>query len=198
MERIGILGGTFDPPHVGHLWMAESACEELQLTRVIFLPAGKPPHKCDGLVSPVYHRQTMTQLAVTGNDKLVVDELDMLRPPPHTTASLLPLLKDRYPNSGLWLLIGQDSLRDLPSWYRPDLIVRQVRFAVMPRPDVEIDWLNLSYAVPGVDGMIDFLPGPSINLSSTIIRGRVKRGQSIRYLVPESVQKYIRSHNLYR
>lgn len=197
MERIGILGGTFDPPHLGHLWMAEIACEELRLEQVIFMPAGKPPHKTGEPISASSHRLNMTRLAVAGNDRMIVDDMDMKRPPPHTTVTLIPLLKDCFPDAALWLLIGQDSLRDLPDWSRPDLILLQLRIAVMPRPDVVVDWVNLSQAVPGVDHVIDFLPGPSINLSSTIIRERAKTGRTIRYLVPKAVEDYIRAQNLY-
>jgi nicotinate-nucleotide adenylyltransferase len=109
---------------VGHLWLAEAAREQLALDRVLFLPVGEPPHKEGKRVTAVTHRLAMTQLAVQDNPFFAVDTTDSDRPPPHTTVTLLPHIQAQYPKAQLWLLIGADSLRDLPLWVEPARIVQ--------------------------------------------------------------------------
>ncbi|RMG92226.1 MAG: nicotinate (nicotinamide) nucleotide adenylyltransferase [Chloroflexi bacterium] len=198
MERIGLLGGTFDPPHVGHLWLAETARDQLALDRVLFLPVGQPPHKRERPISPAVHRLAMIRLAVAHIPWFMVDTTDLDRPPPHTTVTLLPLLAEKYPNAHLWLLLGGDSLRDLPTWHKPDMLVRQCRLGVLARPGAEVDWSKLETAVPGVTAVTDLLDGPTINLSATEIRRWVAAGHSIQHLVPPAVCRYIQQNRLYQ
>lgn len=106
MSRIGLLGGTFDPPHWGHLWLAESARVQLGLDRVLFLPAGEPVHKLGKVITAVSHRLQMISLAIQDNPNFVLDTTDSTRPAPHTTVTLLPLLQEKYPDAAFWLLIG--------------------------------------------------------------------------------------------
>lgn len=194
---IGLLGGTFDPPHVGHLLLAQTALVELGLERVLFLPAGQPVHKGGKLISEATHRITMARLAVAGNHAFVVDTTDADRPEPHTTVTLLPLLEEKYPGRAFWLLLGGDSLRDLPGWFRPAELVAHVRLAVLPRPGVAIDWANLEAAVPGVRAAAHLLDGPAIDISSTRLRGWAAAGRSLRYLTPDAVCAYIARAGLY-
>ncbi len=168
-RRIGFFGGTFDPPHFGHLWLAETAQEQLGLDEVVFLPVGSPPHKQENGVTAVSHRLAMLKMALR-DTPFILNTVDVDRRPPHTTISLIPLLQEMYPNTSFWLLIGADSLRDLPSWSEPQGIIAQCRLAVLPRPEVEIDWGNLETAVPGLKAAVDWLGGPTITLSSTCIR----------------------------
>lgn len=195
---IGILGGTFDPPHIGHLILGEWAREQLQLEKVLFLPAGQPPHKREDPVSSAAHRLAMTQLAVQDNRSFRSSRIDVERPPPHYTSSLRPLLEARFPNRELWLLIGGDSLRDLPLWHEPQKIVEEWRMAVLPRPGAEYDWSELEQAVPGVRESCKILDGPSVAVSSTQIRRWRASHRSLRYVLPQPVLEYIERHNLYR
>ena len=194
---IGLLGGTFDPPHMGHLWLAETARAQLGLERVLFLPVGEPPHKEDKMVTAVSHRLAMTQLAIQDNHRFILDTTDCNRPPPHTTVTLLPLIQALYPKAQLWLLIGADSLRDIPTWVEPQHIIHQCRLGVLPRPGVEIDWQVLETAVPHIRAATHWLDGPSVAISSTEIRRWADLGNSLRYLVSAPVGAYIQEHQLY-
>lgn len=195
---IGILGGTFDPPHIGHLLLAQTALEELGLERVLFVPAGQPVHKEGNAVSEAHHRVTMTRLAVAGSPAFVVDTTDVDRAEPHTTATLLPLLKGCYPGRQLWLLIGGDSLRDFAAWYRPQEVIAQAPLAVLARPDAIVNWPELEAAVPGVRDAVTFLNGPAVAVSSTQLRRWTAAGRSLRYVVPDAVWAYVQRAGLYR
>jgi nicotinate-nucleotide adenylyltransferase len=195
-QRIGLLGGTFDPPHVGHLWLAEAAQAQLGLARVLFLPVGEPVHKAGGITA-VSHRLAMTQLALNHYPTFYPDTTDADRPPPHATYSLLSLLRQQYPQAQFWLLIGGDSLRDFPTWRRPQQIMAQCRLAVLPRPQADIAWQALEEAVPGIRARVDWLEGPMLALSSTEIRTLLKAGRSVQALVGTAVAGYIRQHQLY-
>lgn len=198
VKRLGLLGGTFNPPHLGHLILGEMAREQLGLERVLFLPAGQPPHKEDETIITPTHRMTMTRLAVGGNPGFAVDNTDADRPAPHHTVTLLPLLAEAYPDYQFWLLLGGDSLRDLPTWHRPGEIVAQAKLAVLPRPGATIEWDRLEEAVPGVRAATNLLEGPSVAISSTRIRAWAAAGRSLRYLVPEAVRTYIGRNGLYQ
>ena len=195
--KIGLLGGTFDPPHWGHLWLAETARAQLGLTKVLFLPVGQPPHKGHQSVTAVSHRLQMTQLAIQNTPHFELDITDMEREPPQVTVTLLPLLQKIYPQTQLWWLIGSDSLHDLPTWHQPQKLIQLCRLAVLPRPDVVVDWHNLQTAVPGIKTAVDILDGPQLNLSSTDIRQWARGGHSIRHLLPTAVHQYIHQKNLY-
>jgi nicotinate-nucleotide adenylyltransferase len=197
-RRIGLLGGTFDPPHLGHLWLAEAARQTLQLDKVLFLPAGQPPHKTTDPVTAVHHRRAMTELAIQANPHFQLDLTDIDRPSPHYTSTLLPLIHQSYPDSELWLLIGSDSLRDLPSWHEPRQVITQCRLAVLPRPGIVVDWVWLSLSVPGVDRVVDLLNGPTMDISSTAVREWAAGSGRPRYLVPAPVLTYLEERRLYR
>ncbi|MEJ2747077.1 MAG: nicotinate-nucleotide adenylyltransferase [Anaerolineae bacterium] len=196
-RRIGLLGGTFDPPHLGHLWVAETAREQLNLDQILFLPVGEPPHKQDQSVTAVTHRLAMTRLAIADNPDFVLDTTDMDRPLPHTTNSLLPLIHRAWPDSQLWFLIGADSLHDLPTWEKPEVIITQCRLAVYPRPGVNIDWAALKTAIPHIETAVDLIKGPIMSISSSGIRDWRRSGHSVRYLVSAPVLAYIERHHLY-
>ena len=195
---IGILGGTFDPPHFGHLLLAETGREQLGLSKVIFVPAGQPVHKPERPVSPAGQRMEMTRRAIAGNPHFLLDSTDVDRPPPHYTATLLPLLRDKYAATDCWLLLGGDSLRDLLSWHRPETILAHCRLAVLPRPGARLDWAGLAAALPALPEAVTMLDGPVISISATKIRERAAAGRSLRYLVPPAVLSFIEAHDLYR
>lgn len=198
MMRLGVLGGTFDPPHVGHLWLAETAREQLGLEQVLFVPVGSPPHKQGFPVTAVAHRLNMLHLTIQNNPAFVINQTDIDRPPPHTTATLLPLIQAAYTTAQLWLLVGADSLRDLPLWVEPARVIQQCRLGVLPRPGVVIDWGELETAVPGIRAITDEIDGPTVAISSTEIRGWAAAGHSLRYLLPTAVHEYIQQNGLYR
>jgi len=191
------LGGTFDPPHFGHLWLAESARDQLHLDQVLFLPVGEPPHKQGNSITAVSRRLHMTQLAISNHPAFCLDTLDIERPLPHTTCSLLPLVQAAHPDADLWLIIGTDSLRDFPTWHEPENIIAQCRLAALARPGVVVDWNVLETAVPGLRAATDELAGPTMDISSTAVRQWAKHNHSLRYLVPAPVLDFIQQHALY-
>lgn len=195
--RLGLLGGTFDPPHIGHLWLAETARDQLGLDRVLFLPVGDPPHKQGRMITAVSHRLRLTQLAIADQPAFTLDRTDADRPPPHTTVTLLPLIRAQYPDADLWLLIGGDSLRDFAAWREPAQIIAQCRLAALPRPGVEVDWTGLETAVPGLRAAVDLLEGPTLDISGTAVRYWARQNRSLRYLVPPAVRGYIEQNKLY-
>jgi nicotinate-nucleotide adenylyltransferase len=196
-SRIGILGGTFDPPHLAHLVMADQACHQLKLDRVLFVPAGQPPHKLDQPVTPAEVRVAMTQLAIAGNAAFELCRADVDRPGPHYTADMLPLAGATYPRDELYLLIGSDSLRDLLKWRDPARVVSQARLAVMRRPDAEPDMRALEAALPAVVARVEWIDAPWLDISAHDIRRRVRSKLSIRYLVPRAVESFIAEQGLY-
>lgn len=196
--RLGILGGTFDPPHYGHLALAESARAQLRLESVLFVLAGQPPHKPAQPISPVHHRIAMVEAAIADNPAFAVSRVDVDRPGPHYTIETLSLLHEQHPGANLLLLLGGDSLAQLLTWRDPAGIVRQARLAVMRRPGYEPDMRALEQAVPNLNERLDWLDAPCLGLSSSDLRRRVREGLPIRYLVPPPVEAYIRQHNLYQ
>ncbi len=196
MGRIGILGGSFDPPHWGHIRLALAAHTQLALGQVLWVPAGQPPHKSGQ--TPTHHRVAMTALAIAEQPAFELCRLDVDRPGPHYTVDLLALLQARYGvGAALWFIVGEDSLRDLGSWYAPGEILGRCRLAVYHRPGVAVEWGALEELVPGVQGRIDWVDGPPIELSSSAIRRQVEHGGAMDDLVPPAVAAYVRQHGLY-
>jgi len=195
--RIGLLGGTFDPPHLGHLWLAETSHQQLQLDKVLFMPVGLPPHKSGRTVAPVVDRIQMVKLATRGVDYFAVDSTDIFRPPPHTMVTLIPLIRSMFPMATIWLLVGMDSIRELGSWHLPGQIISQCRLAALPRPGVTVDWQRLDTSVKDVKRAVDHLEGPQLDISSSLIRQRLRDRLTVRYLVPTAVGDYIEEKQLY-
>ncbi len=198
MTRLGILGGTFDPPHIAHLVMADQARGQLNLSRVLFVPAGQPPHKLGRDLTLAEERVAMTQLTIAGERDFELSRVDVDRPGPHYTADMLALLCAAHPEARLHLLIGSDSLRDLARWHDPARVVAQARLAVMRRPGAEPDWQALESSLPGLAERVDWLDAPWLDISSTDIQRRVRERLSIRHLVSAAVEQYIEEHDLYR
>ena len=196
--RLGIIGGTFDPIHLGHLIIAEEFWYRLRLERVLFLPTSSPPHKVGQAISPVDDRLAMLGLAIEGNPHFAISVIDAERPGLTYTADTLPILQARNPRAQLYFLIGLDSLRDLPTWHEPGRIVRQARLGVAGRPGVELDLPAVLAQVPEAAGRIDFVDVPLIGISASDIRQRVRDGAPITYQVPAAVEAYIYAHRLYR
>lgn len=198
-ERLGILGGTFDPPHYGHLLLADTARVQLRLERVLFAPAGQPPHKPEDRPLPVAQRVALVKaaLADTGEPAFCLSRVDLDRPGPHYTVDALEVLHQMYPAAQIWFLIGADSLVDLADWRNPARIVTLARLAVLPRSGAAPDLDRLSEVVPDLDQRVDWLPGPALDLSSSALRERVRQGLPLCYLVPPSVEARVREQGLY-
>lgn len=197
-RRLGILGGTFDPPHYGHLVIAETARVQLDLDRVLFVPAAQPPHKSGQRISSAHHRAAMVAVAIADNPAFELSRVDLDRPGPNYTARMLELVREKAPGAELFFLIGGDSLSEMHSWYDPAGIVAQARLAVMRRRDHEVDLERMERAVPGIGGRVHWLDAPLLDVSSTDLRRRVRAGLPIRYLVPPAVEDYVREHQLHR
>jgi nicotinate-nucleotide adenylyltransferase len=184
---IGILGGTFDPPHIAHLAMAQAAYEQLGLDEIRFMPAGDPWQKTGYTITPAVHRMAMTRLAASAAPYFAADDREVLRTgPTYTIDTVAELAEDCV------LILGADAVMGVPSWKRADELIDLVSFAVVDRPGVSRD--DIDDAVLGKCTWIDM---PRIDISSTDIRSHVARGHTARFLVPEAVAAYIDSNGLY-
>ncbi|MDE0838604.1 MAG: nicotinate-nucleotide adenylyltransferase [Kiritimatiellae bacterium] len=199
--RLAILGGTFDPPHVGHLLMAQTALETLALDGVIFVPSGDPPHKDLGDIRPAEDRIEMIRAATAWNPRFHVDDLERHRQGKTYTIDTVMTLRDRHPDAELFFLIGADSLNDLYTWMRVEELLTLCRFITFIRPGQAMETLQANVAKlpqPWATQLLqDVHQGRAINISSTECRQRVAQGLSIRYLVPKEVEAYIAAHDLY-
>lgn len=187
-ERVGIFGGTFNPPHLGHLLIAERARESAELRKIIFVPAFQPPHKIGRAIISPRHRLEMTKLAVKGNKYFEVSDIEIRQAGISYTVQTLRTLRTILPGKEFFLILGSDSLAEYDGWREPGEIRAMAELLVYSRGN------DSSRLLPqGVEP----IRGPVIEISSTDIRGRVARGESIRYLVPASVETYIKKHSLY-
>jgi nicotinate-nucleotide adenylyltransferase len=197
--RLGILGGTFDPIHHGHLVAAEEAHNQLGLDQVLFVPAGEPPHKPNRPISPVHHRLRMIELAIAGKPHLAISRVDADRPGPCYTVDTFRLLRAKWGSAPvLFFIEGADSLTDITTWYQPERLIELCDLAVVARPGVEIDLAGLEKGLPGLMSRIHWVQMPCLEISSSDLRARVRGGRSISYLVPPAVEAYILEQGLYR
>lgn len=185
--KIGIFGGLFDPPHVGHLIIAQYVKKEFNLEKIVFLPAGKPPHKKG--YSPYRHRCFMTRLAVRGNRDFLVSPLEGEMPGRTYTVDVLKNLRRSFPYA-LYLIIGADQWRDIMTWKNPTELFRLCKFIVVPRPGYPVRLIRSRFS------RIRVSRAPRLDISSTLIRDLVIQGGSIKYLTPELVIAYIKKHHL--
>ena len=198
-RRIGVLGGTFDPPHVGHLWLAALAADALDLDLVLFMPAAMPPHKGERLISKGTDRLLMTRLAIHNDPKFELSGLEMERPGPSYTIDSVVELKRLYPDAQLFLLMAADSLAQIDTWREPDRLLDEIEWAVGPRAGTELpDRSSLDDRFGDRASRIHLLQGPSLDVSSSEIRRRVAAGHTISYHVPREVEELIIDRELYR
>lgn len=185
--RLGLFGGSFDPPHMGHLVVAQDVAEALDLDRLLFVPAGKPPHKKDRSLAPAALRLEMVRALVAGDARFGVSEVELSRPGPSYTVDTLRHYRALHPGTELFFVMGADQAAMLESWHQPEAVRELARLVVMARE--------------GTDSPSgDFVSAPvtRLDISSSAIRARIREGRPIRYLVPEVVRKIIESHRLYR
>jgi nicotinate-nucleotide adenylyltransferase len=198
--NIGVLGGTFDPIHSGHLVIAEEARLKLELTRVIFIPTGQPWLKSDrGITAPV-HRVEMVKRAIAGNSHFELSTVEVDRPGPSYSVDTLGMLQQQLGSGAkLFFLIGWDSLAEILQWHEPTRLIQLCQLVAVTRPGLSRpDLKSLESSVPGITRSVVWLDIPPIDISSSDIRDRVAKGLSIRGLVPEVVESYIKENKLYR
>jgi nicotinate-nucleotide adenylyltransferase len=195
---IGVFGGTFDPPHLGHRILADEARHELGLERVLWVLTAQPPHKPDAPLSPAEIRAEMVEAAIGGDSHFELSRADLDRAGPHYAVGTMAWLNERYP-AGRWAyLMGSDSLRDLPTWHEPERLLRMCEvLGVMRRTDSQVILSEVEAQLPGVTASVRWIDAPLIDLSSKEIRRRVGRGEPYRYWVPEGVADVIDRHGLY-
>jgi nicotinate-nucleotide adenylyltransferase len=198
----GILGGTFDPPHLGHLGIAEDVRETLDLAGVLFVPAGLPPHKADRAVTAAAHRARMVELAIAGNEAFASSRVELDREGPSYSADTVDLLRaeatERGEDDRFVLIVSAEALTALPTWHDPERLLRSCHVAVVDRPGFQTPgqaWVAEHF--PRHADRIVFVGGVRLCHSSSDIRARVASGRSIRYLVAPAVAEYIKEHDLY-
>ncbi|WP_448543049.1 nicotinate-nucleotide adenylyltransferase [Roseiflexus sp.] len=194
---IGILGGTFDPIHYGHLAIAEEVRVALRLDRVLIIPAGEQPLKIGKRMAPPEHRLAMARLACADNPLFEVSSIEVDRPGPSYTHVTLQLLHDQGLDN-LYLILGADALADLPRWHETPRILTLARIVVVSRPGASVDLSVLSQIFPALPERLILIEGPRLDISSTDLRQRVAQGRPIRYQTPDPVVAYIEAHGLYR
>jgi nicotinate-nucleotide adenylyltransferase len=190
------MGGTFDPIHLGHLAVAEEAREVRDLERILFVPAGQPPHKSPAEVSRIEHRRAMVELAIADNPAFEISSIEIDRPGPSYTVDTLERLAAG--GDQLTVILSAETFAELPTWHEPQRLFEAARVAVAPRwgyPAPDPGWLAATF--PGREDRVSYLEGPRFGVSSTALRARVAAGRSIRYLVPRAVADYIAAHRLY-
>lgn len=195
--KTGILGGTFDPVHLGHLIIAEELKDRLGLQKVLFVPTGEPWMKMPRRISAPVHRVEMVRLAIVSNPLLELSLIEVEREGPSYTVDTVKELRRQNPEAELYFLLGQDSLVSLPSWKEPQRLVQMCHLAVARRISYSLDLSPLEKAIPGISRRIVLVDTPLIGISSTDIRERTAKGLSLRYLVPPAVERYIWRHKLY-
>ncbi|NLX61571.1 MAG: nicotinate-nucleotide adenylyltransferase [Tissierellia bacterium] len=199
MKKIGIMGGTFDPIHIGHLLIAEYARISFKLDKILFIPTGNPPHKKKKHITSDMHRYNMVLLATNSNENFLLSTIEMDRKGVTYTIDTINALKSIYDNTDFYFIMGADSLLQIYSWKDYEKLLNMCKFIVAKRPgykdnkldEVKSD-LNLKY-----NSQIFIMEGPLLDISSSQIRERVKKGISITYLVPRAVEIYIYKHKLY-
>lgn len=208
--RLGILGGTFNPIHYGHLRAAEEAREKANLDKVIFIPAGTPPIKTSDTLD-AHHRYEMTKIALSSNKNFEILDIEVKQKEKSYTINTILALHQIYPNDELFFILGIDAFLDLPNWWQPERIVREIDFIVVSRPGYKLSDIFESPYINKHDikGLSEFLILNSgrkvypiqitqMDISSTEIRNTIKKGMSIRYLLPEAVEQYIYKNSLYK
>lgn len=195
-RRLGLLGGTFDPIHIGHLIMAIRAAESLDLDQVLFLPAQVPPHKLGEDIASIDDRVAMVRLAIAENPRFGFSDLDLQSDAPSYTSELLARVQEQRPDAELWFIAGADSLRDFATWHEPQSVLHFARLAIASRPGVVIT-ADILERVPGLRQRVDFFESPLIDISSTDIRQRSRANLEIKYMVPDSVERYIATYRVY-
>jgi len=203
LRHVGLLGGTFDPIHYGHLVIAEEVRTVLHLAEMVFVPAGHPPHKPGRIVTEAQHRLAMLELAIASNPHFTISLVDLERPGPSYTVETLQVLRQQWgAQTAIYFVIGGDSLEDLLAWYDPAGILQQLTALVaVQRPGYEeaAGYRDtLEARLPGIKQRLIMVQAPQLDISATDLRRRVAESRPIKYQTPEAVERYIIEYGLYR
>lgn len=197
--KIGIFGGTFDPPHIGHLVLAAESFYQLELQRVYWVLTPNPPHKPSVPSASPESREELLQAAIQGEAGFELSRVDLDRPPPHYAVDTMRILRASLFEADLYYLIGGDSLRDLPTWHLPGEFLKACDgLGVMLRPGASIDLEELNRHLPGVAEKVRFVTAPLLEISASDIRKRVMKGKPFRYYLPPAVYELVVGKHLYR
>ncbi|MEM2661517.1 MAG: nicotinate-nucleotide adenylyltransferase [Nitrososphaeria archaeon] len=199
-RRIGLMGGTFNPIHIGHLVTAEEAFYQFKLDEIIFIPSGKPPHKTDGDIAPAEDRYLMTVIATASNPHFTVSRIEIDRVGPSYTVDTLREMKKIYgEETELFFITGADAIIEILTWKDPEIIADLCEFIAATRPGYSLRKFEELHLVGNKKlPKVHFMEIPALAISSTDIRKRVKEGRPIKYLVPEGVAEYLTKRGLYR
>ncbi|AZR73206.1 nicotinate (nicotinamide) nucleotide adenylyltransferase [Anoxybacter fermentans] len=195
-QAIGIMGGTFDPIHYGHLMLADCALDQFKLEQVIFVPSANPPHKFNKKITPVEMRYEMTLLATMDNPYFTVSKVEMKRPGSSYTIDTVKYFRERYPEYQIYFITGADTILEIDTWKSPNELMQIVYFIAAVRPGYSFERLEKEFYQKYRD-RIFFLEMPEIGISSTDIRNRIKAGKTIKYQVHPAVEAYIKKYQLY-
>jgi len=198
-KRLGIFGGTFDPPHIGHLILAAEARDQLALDCTIWVLTPDPPHKHGHEISSLEHRLAMVELAISDDDAFSLSHVDINRPGPHFTLDTVQILRRDYPDFDLIYLMGGDSLHDLSNWYKVKQFLQSVDgIGVMRRPGDRIDLSELMQALPGLQEKLNFVTAPLLEISAEQIRRRARQNRTYRYYLLPKIYDYIHTYQIYQ
>ncbi len=199
MNKVGIIGGTFDPIHFGHLIAAQWAKDALNLEQVIFIPAAEPPHKDVNEVSDKNYRFNMVSLAIRNNAGFILSDLEIRRSGNSYTVDTLKHFRQLYPQAQLFFIMGLDALLQLDTWKDVEVLIELATFVVATRPGYKIEPDDSIYnKLPrSIENKVIYLEIPGVEISSSLIRQRLRQGKSIKYLVPAAVENYIYDNNIY-
>ncbi len=199
MLRIGILGGTFDPIHYGHLAIAEEVRWSLDLHQIYLVPAAQQPFKQGNHSAHPEQRLEMVRLACASNPHFLPSDIELRRGPPSFTVDTLTEFRAMLGDTALiWFVLGGDALKDFPRWYRASQIIQLAQLAVVTRPGFTADLAALDAALPGLAARTQFIEGPRLDIASSTLRQRIAQGQPVRYQLPDAVLDYIETQRLYR
>jgi nicotinate-nucleotide adenylyltransferase len=197
-QKLGIFGGSFDPPHLGHLILALEACYQLKIERILWVLTPNPPHKPDQPITPLGHRLDMLRAAIVDEPCFQLSDVEIERSPPHYAVDTLKILRSKYPEDSLVYLMGGDSLKDLPNWHNPEEFVHTCdTLGVMHRPGKSIDLTSLEIQIPGIIAKTRFIEAPILEISSTLIRQHVREKRPFRYYLHPGVFDIIQERSLY-
>jgi nicotinate-nucleotide adenylyltransferase len=199
MTKIGIFGGTFDPPHLGHLILASEALEQLKLDHLLWMMTAMPPHKDVSEITPLEQRLELTRAAIAGFSQFELSTLEIDRPGPHYSVDTVALVKKAQPNAQIYFLMGEDSLRDLPIWHEPDRMIAMCEgLGIMRRPGSETLLKELESSFPNIQQKVIWFNTPMVEISSHDIRQRIKEKRTYRFFIPDAVYKLIQGNNYYQ
>lgn len=199
MTRLGIFGGTFDPPHIAHLILAAEAYTQLNLDHLLWVLTPAPPHKHDRQITPLEDRLSMLRSAINDNPDFELSRVDIERQPPHYALDTVWSIRQKYPQAELYYLIGGDSLHDLHTWHKAEEFVSACDYlGVMRRPEDGVVLSAVKEKFPGIKEKLCFINAPLLEISATDIRKRITEGRPFRYFLLPQVYKFIQEHDLYR